>query len=145
MDSTRLGSCQAHPTAEPHPEDDDLCYAWTDAWNQDPPAPTVIDAGHLQRQIDWSSTTFGPGPRADGIVDHIRKELNEILDDPTDLFEWVDVMILALDGAWRDAGASPQEIIDALIAKQTKNEGRVWPDWRTAEPGKAIEHDRSHD
>lgn len=30
----------------------------------------------------------------------------------------------------------------ALEAKQTKNEGRQWPDWRTAQPGKAIEHVR---
>lgn len=33
----------------------------------------------------------------------------------------------------------------AIVAKQTKNEGRVWPDWRTADPNAAIEHDRSHD
>jgi hypothetical protein len=31
----------------------------------------------------------------------------------------------------------------ALKAKQTKNENREWPDWRTAAPGKAIEHIRS--
>lgn len=33
--------------------------------------------------------------------------------------------------------------LDAIEAKQTHNEGRRWPDWRTAEPGKASEHDRS--
>jgi hypothetical protein len=101
-------------------------------------------ASHLQRQRDWSGKTFGPGSRAQGVVDHIRKELLEIEVDPGDLKEWIDVVILALDGAWR-SGAQPQEIIAALVAKQTKNEGRVWPDWRTADPNKAIEHDRSRD
>lgn len=99
---------------------------------------------HLFRQREWSERTFGPGARTAGVVDHIRKELCEIEADPADTSEWIDVAILALDGAWR-AGASPQEIISALVAKQTKNEGRVWPDWRTMPADKAIEHDRSYD
>ena len=99
---------------------------------------------HLQRQRDWSGKTFGPGRRTQGVIDHIRKELREIEADPTDLSEWIDVVILALDGAWR-AGGTPSEIIAALVAKQTKNEGRQWPDWRTSDPNKAIEHDRTRD
>lgn len=101
-------------------------------------------AKHLQRQRDWSSKTFGPDPRVNGVVSHIRKELDEILADPTDISEWIDVAILALDGAWR-AGYSPEQIIEALVAKQTKNESRKWPDWKTCEPDTAIEHDRSGD
>lgn len=96
---------------------------------------------HLHRQRDFSRKTFGPGNRAQGVVDHIRKELREIEADPSDLSEWIDVVLLALDGAWRQ-GYEPEEIAAALDAKQTKNEGRKWPDWRTAEPGKAIEHVR---
>lgn len=99
---------------------------------------------HLQRQREWSGRTFGPGPRTAGVVDHIRKELAEITAAPGDISEWIDVVILALDGAWR-AGASPQDIIAELVAKQAKNEARVWPDWRTMSPDKAIEHDRSRD
>ena len=96
---------------------------------------------HLYRQRDFSRKTFGPGDRTEGVVDHIRKELCEIEHDPDDIEEWVDVIILAFDGAWR-AGWAPEEIVEALVAKQTKNEGRVWPDWRTAPAGKAIEHVR---
>lgn len=99
---------------------------------------------HLERQRAWSERTFGPGARTAGVVDHIRKELREIEADPADVSEWIDVVILALDGAWR-AGFSPDQIIAAMVAKQTKNEARVWPDWRQAAPDKAIEHDRSHD
>lgn len=94
---------------------------------------------HLERQSEWSEKIFGPGDRTKGIVDHIRKELIEVEAKPNDLSEWMDIVILALDGAWRQ-GASPDDIINALVAKQTKNENRVWPDWRTQPLDKAIEH-----
>jgi hypothetical protein len=96
---------------------------------------------HLQRQREFSERTFGPGARTLGVVAHIRKELLEIEAKPDDLEEWIDVVILALDGAWR-AGASPREIVEALEAKQTKNESRTWPDWRTVGADRPIEHDR---
>lgn len=99
----------------------------------------VIDAAHLERQRAFSLATFGPGARTNGVLDHIGKELQEIRDAPDDISEWVDVIILAFDGAWR-AGWEPQQIIDAIIAKQAKNERRTWPDWRTSDPNKAIEH-----
>ncbi|WP_337058178.1 dATP/dGTP pyrophosphohydrolase domain-containing protein [Pseudomonas sp. USHLN015] len=101
-------------------------------------------AAHLQRQREFSERTFGPGPRAAGVIDHIRKELREIEASPGDLAEWIDVVILALDGAWR-SGATPAQIIDALVAKQARNEARTWPDWRSAPLDKAIEHDRVGD
>lgn len=98
-----------------------------------------IDAAHLANQRRWSENTFGPGNRTLGVIDHIRKELDEIEADPLDVFEWVDVIILAFDGAWR-AGWEPQQIIDAIREKQARNEARMWPDWRTAPADKAIEH-----
>jgi hypothetical protein len=101
----------------------------------------IIDAVHLAHQRDWSLDTFGPGSRLKGVLDHIREELEEIEADPQDVREWVDVIILAFDGAWR-AGWEPQEIIDAIVAKQARNEARTWPDWRTASPDKPINHVR---
>ena len=75
------------------------------------------------------------------VLDHLRKELVEIENNPTDLEEWIDVVMLALDGAWR-AGYEPHEIADQLSAKLYKNEVRTWPDWRLSAPNKAIEHIR---
>lgn len=98
-----------------------------------------IDAAHLENQRRWSIETFGPGNRTDGVIAHIHKELKEIKNDPTDIMEWVDVLILAFDGAWR-AGWEPQEIIDAIKLKQDINEHRDWPDWKTFTEGEAIEH-----
>lgn len=108
--------------------------------------PPVFDlAAHLGRQREFSLKTFGPGQRTAGVCDHIRKELVEVQEaadfgDAT-LPEWVDVIILAFDGALR-TGATPEQIIEAIVAKQARNEARRWPDWRTAAPGKAIEHVR---
>ena len=90
------------------------------------------------------------------MADHIRKELeHEILplgDDEETSSEWVDVVILAFDGLTRALVAegvswdvAPQIACAMMVAKQSKNEQRTWPDWRTADPNKAIEHDRSHD
>ena len=103
--------------------------------------PSVLDWVHLENQRRWSELTFGPGARTKGVIEHIRKELDEIEADPSDLFEWVDVIILAFVGAWR-AGWEPQEIIDAVIAKQERNERREWPDWTTFSEDSAIEHVR---
>lgn len=106
------------------------------------PQTTFDLIAHLTRQREFSERTFGPGKRTDGVTDHIEKELGEVRKNPDDLSEWIDIVLLAFDGAWRH-GHSPLAIAQALAAKQAKNEQRKWPDWRTAPAGKAIEHDRS--
>lgn len=98
-------------------------------------------SSYLAAQRTWSRITFGNGPRTGGICQHIRKELREIKAEPTSLEEWCDVVILALDGAWR-AGHTTEAIIDQLVAKQEVNFSRQWPP-----PGpdhKANEHIRSN-
>jgi len=123
-----------------------MCEAALSVVPSQPVTPVVADGfdfrAHLQRQREWSELTFGPGMRTAGVCDHIRKELCEVEADPSDMDEWIDVVILALDGAWR-CGGSPEQIIAGIVAKQTKNEGRTWPDWRTMPADKAIEHVKS--
>lgn len=81
---------------------------------------------YIADQKEWSERVFGPGKRTGGLIKHIQSELKEIADAPTDLIEWVDVMILAFDGAWR-AGHAPEQIIEGLLKKQIKNFARKWP------------------
>lgn len=70
----------------------------------EPPAPVPWD-GILWGQIrDWSKATFGPGRRTKGLLEHIRRELDEVAAAPDDLVEWVDVVLLAFDGYWRHGG-----------------------------------------
>ena len=96
----------------------------------------------IYRQREFSSRTFGPGNRTTGVLAHIHKELVEVENNPDDISEWADIIILALDGAWR-RGFSPEAIAEAVSLKQARNEARRWPDWRTADPNGPIEHDRS--
>jgi dATP/dGTP pyrophosphohydrolase len=84
---------------------------------------------YLERHAAWSARTFGPGPRTKGILEHIRKELKEIEQDPGDLEEWIDVIILALDGYWRHWG-NPLDLMRRLQEKQNKNFARQWPAWQ---------------
>lgn len=116
---------------------------------------------HLTRQIAWSRATFGPAERREGVIEHIQQELQEIKDGDGDPAEWVDVVILAFDGLWRAINArhlKDAPIIDPkplpspdlagaicrmLKSKQSKNETRVWPDWRGQPEDRAINHDRS--
>lgn len=93
----------------------------------------------------WSLDTFGPGDRYNGVVEHIRRELQEILLKPTDLVEWVDVVLLAMDGAWRSADANGERFVATLIEKDRKNRTRSWPDWRTLKPDEVSEHHRADD
>lgn len=103
---------------------------------------------HLYRQRAFSRAAFGPGDRTKGVIEHIRKECIEVLADHEAkkqryylLEEWIDIAILAFDGAWR-TGATPEEIVETLLRKQAKNENRDWPDWRTIPKDKPIEHIR---
>lgn len=118
---------------------------------------------HLLRQMAFSHATFGPGTRTEGVIDHIRKELDEVAASGGSAREWVDVVILGLDGLTRelafgatsyggieaDGRRNPQDVAKMachlVLEKQDRNEGRNWPDWRTASADKAIEHDRTGD
>lgn len=108
---------------------------------------------HLLRQMAFSHATFGPGTRTKGVCDHIEKEIEEVFDSGGSSDEWVDVVILALDGltrqlAYCNGGRNdPHQVAETackmIVGKQSRNEARDWPDWRTAPEGKAIEHIRS--
>lgn len=118
---------------------------------------------HMRRHMAFSKATFGPGERRDGVLDHIRQEIEEVREEG-DPREWVDLVKLSLDGMWRSimynqnievidgnfTDAQRWEMIPRMICylieeKQTKNELRDWPNWRDMDPTKAINHDRSKD
>ena len=91
-----------------------------------------IPAAALTEQHAWSLATFGPGRLTRSITNHIRRELDEVEEAPGDVTEWVDITILAFEGALR-AGHTPAQVIAAWHAKQSLNRSRTWPGW-TADP-----------
>lgn len=80
----------------------------------------------LREMMVWSKDTFGCGIRTEPLLKHIEEEIVEIRDSKgEDLYEWIDVIILAMDGAL-NAGFTPEEIGFALRHKYEKNKARSW-------------------
>jgi hypothetical protein len=111
---------------------------------------------HLIRQMAFSKATYGPGTRTNGVLDHLTKEIEEVRESGGSADEWVDLVILSLDGLTRQlsfcndpkeriapAAEIAQVACNMIVGKQDRNENRNWPDWRTMSADKAIEHDRS--
>ena len=94
---------------------------------------------HLEDQASWSLETFGPAKRTEGLLRHIVKEVGEVRENPDQLSEWIDIIILACDGALR-RGFLPEEIASTLEAKMAENRARKWPDWRFSSDEEPIEH-----
>lgn len=109
---------------------------------------------HIARQMAFSRGTFGPGPFTARVVEHIKTELKEITEasEKSQLDasrEWVDVVLLGLDGLTRSLAASfaweavPSLATAMIVEKQGANEQRTWPNWRDVPEDQPIEHDRS--
>ena len=91
----------------------------------------------LEKQIKWSKETFGDSKRTEGILKHIIKECDEVRENPEDLEEWVDIMILAMDGYWRHGG-SPKMLMNYLENKLWINQQRIYPKVSDDEPSHHI-------
>ena len=101
----------------------------------------------LARHKNWSMTSHGPGRRTGGLLKHLRAELDEVEADPTDPIEWIDVAILALDGAIRSGitddnpdGLDPATVVALMLSKWQTNLEREWPDWRQTGQDNPIMH-----
>lgn len=60
----------------------------------------------FQAKTAWSAETFGTDYPTEAIARHIELELVEIRENPSDLLEWIDVVMLGFEGYWRNGGAS---------------------------------------
>jgi hypothetical protein len=80
----------------------------------------------LTKKMEWSYKTFGSAERHLGVLKHIEKEIDEVRQNPQDVSEWIDIILLAFDGACR-MGFTPEQVVKALISKQEQNTQRHWP------------------
>lgn len=78
-----------------------------------------------EKQRVWSDETFGTGYRTSGVLNHIRKECDEIEADPQNVEEWGDLFALVCDGA-RRAGFDSDDIINQALRKLEINKTRKW-------------------
>lgn len=106
-----------------------------------PSTPSAtFDLAHFFDEKAWSRGEFGE--EYEGVLGHLTKKLNEVTAKPADLEEWVDIILLALDGASRHAGATGVDFVAALQAKHQKNRARRW---RASGEDGVMEHDRSEE
>ena len=85
----------------------------------------------------WSEKTFGKsGPERE--LKHLKKEVEECLENPGDLEEYADLLFLVF-GACRSAGFSLRELIAAASAKLVINQHRKWGPLIPGEPCEHIE------
>lgn len=71
----------------------------------------------------------------------LKNQIEAVASDPTDIKGWARLVSYSV-GGFLNAGGKQTDILPMLFAKQEKNFGRNWPDWRTAPKDKAIEHVR---
>lgn len=92
-------------------------------------------ASFMGRAAEWSDRVFGEGPRTQRLCNYIRRELAEVEANPMDAVEWVDVIMLAMDGFRRvyqaqSSGGSPEEaascLMEELDSKLAACELREW-------------------
>lgn len=95
----------------------------------------------IENQRTWSEATFGRGDRAAAILSHIECEVKEVRQCPSDLEEWVDIILLSIDGARRQ-GYTGVEIVSAILEKQGINKRRSWPIPPVHDDGKPLFHRR---
>jgi hypothetical protein len=107
-----------------------------------PVARPVDLAAFFDAKAAWARGTFGDHLTPSAILGHLRKELDEIERDPADLVEWVDLVLLAIDGAHRFAGADGRAFVAALLAKHAANTRREWPPIGSIDPTRPVEHVR---
>lgn len=80
--------------------------------------------GKLQAEIgEWQDKVFGGELRP--LIQHLKKEVDELLEAPYNRIEYADCLIL-LVGAARKAGISADMLIIDAFKKLEVNKGRKW-------------------
>jgi hypothetical protein len=92
-------------------------------------------------QNDWSQSRFGT-PEVKGPIGplrHMEKEVVEAINEPGDIEEYADLLILWLDATWR-AGFTLEQVIQAAHNKMKVNREREWQ--AIIDPNAPCEHQR---
>jgi len=91
----------------------------------------------------WSQETFGSdeikGPL--GSILHLQKEINELLENPKDIKEYADVLLLTLDAS-RRAGFDIVTLLEATSEKLQENKTRKWNLLNRKNIDEPVEHQK---
>ena len=81
-----------------------------------------------QLQVDvgeWSDATFPQPILAKNKAAHLVEEAQEVYEDPDDIMEYADCIMLLLDAA-RISGFSAEDLYQATLKKLEINKARKW-------------------
>jgi hypothetical protein len=92
-----------------------------------------------REQEAFSEATF-PGITPLAVARHLRSEADELIASPTDRLEWVDALLLSIDGA-RRAGMTCDELLALAFRKIEINRQRQWP--AVVDVNESVEHIRN--
>jgi len=73
----------------------------------------------------WASKTF-PDETLDEVIKHLKAEIDEARETPSDVFEWADCYILMMYACQR-CGHSMSDVVDIAKKKHEINLKRTWP------------------
>ena len=85
----------------------------------------------------WSDRQFGKFDRRPSSLRHLIREVNEIIEEPDDVEEYADALILLIDAA-RMAGIPADDLLDRCFEKLEVNKKRKW---KPADEEGVYEHD----
>ena len=85
----------------------------------------AVDMNDLQYDLkSWTEKQF-PTRSLESITNHLKKEIQELLDDPDDIMEFADCFMLLLDAASYQ-GHKMSDIWRAMGKKLEINKNRQW-------------------
>jgi len=94
-------------------------------------------------QSAWSAQTFGRasvrGPV--GPLKHLAREAMEAAENPADIAEYADCVLLMID-AVRRSGFTAEQVVDAAAEKLQANKLRTWPAPTDMAANEPVEHVR---
>lgn len=87
---------------------------------------------------EFSIETFGRLRGPEGPISHLKKEIEELLQNPGDKMEYADCLLLLMD-AWRLIGGTSEDMVAAAYQKLQINRKRKWG---TPDENGVVEHVR---
>ncbi len=80
----------------------------------------------LQDSItEWADSIFGKDRKPEYILQHLKKEIEELIKEPSRLEEYADVGILWLNSAAK-AGHNVDDLYFSMVGKMMVNKSRKW-------------------
>ncbi len=84
----------------------------------------------------WADFVFGRDRKPEQILQHLKKEIEELIENPSSLEEYADIGILWLNAA-KKAGYEVDDLYFAMISKMRINKARKWG---KADENGVVEH-----